>query len=644
LLVGRDNEVAKRVARWASLVDVNGVRKLGRTPIVQLVGSPHSGKSELLGALSRQYRDVVPVAWLDFAQLDSKLRVHEVLNLLIFDLSRPTSGRTSHFGQLTFPRLMGAAIAIDMQLPQNRNDAVLQIERALENPAAYERMTRLITTVVQEGGKALQTPGQVPPEAAALGSLAAVLAAFVPDIVRYTLRRSRLGRRMISPLLELGLNPETLVDINQWMRSTEPALRDQAEEQVWAAFLEDLRQCYEGSAGHGRNLRCLALLDNIDSPMGETFVRALAKARTQPSKVDPLLVVSAGRRSVWDAQHAASVEAIELRDLNSAEVIDLATRVTVPAPSATADAVFALTGGHKGTAADLVTFCSRQKSYPYELLEQPADVSSLTARDVLRERLLPGLTEAEFQVLITCAPAIDIDHAQSLIRGNQLGMPDVDIRDLLSRLGWLRASRAHPVIRNLLLHELARRRPEHPWSWLPACRWFRDHPPGRIKSLDSATADANKAYYDLAIGEISAAIDVLLDLHARAPSEWLSVFDWAITAPSPHGVRHTPRTLVRNLVNRAIAPGTPEGSMRAHLTSLTVACWLADDRQLDPWHSLDQMIAHEYEAVAHFVEGDVFYARARSYRSQADRWSTTDQSMHRRPLPLQPSQRPGGTS
>ena len=61
-----------------------------------------------------------------------------------------------------------------------------------------------------------------------------------------------------------------------------------------------------------------------------------------------------------------------------------------------------------------------------------------------------------------------------------------------------------------------------------------------------------------------------------------------------------------------------------------MACWLGADRQLDPWHELDQDIADCYREVRP-LGGELFVTRARHYEDEADRWRRSERDRHPRP-------------
>src|SRR5579871_6083291 len=108
MLVGR-RELVDDIDRFAMLVAPDGKnRALGPVSILQVIGPPFSGKTELLVALAGRYGAVTPVGWHDFAHDRPESADHEILNLLAFLLSRPRG----EFGRLAFPRLLSTLIAM----------------------------------------------------------------------------------------------------------------------------------------------------------------------------------------------------------------------------------------------------------------------------------------------------------------------------------------------------------------------------------------------------------------------------------------------------------------------------------------------------------------------------------------------------
>jgi hypothetical protein len=636
MLAGR-RELVDDIQTLAALVSPGGKsRELKPVKIVQLTGPPFSGKTEWLVALANRYGSVVPVGWHDFAHDRPGSADHEILNLLAFLMS----GSRGEFGRLAFPRLLSTLIAMKQDATVDRDEAVNAITQLLASPGSGQRIKTVVTglaadaTRLTERASRSQFPGGRLP-----GSGASHL--LTPDVVLAALRRPGVGRRKLMPLTKCGLESwpgmtasdsvyKTLADINFRLRSYDPRIRATGAAQPWAAFLSDVRAGYEKPF---RNLCALLVLDNVDHPAGRQFMSNLADACAERRRhlnghddAVPLLVICAGRQPVevggrWEIQHRG------LPRMTPEDVSELAVRLQVKAPAAAEGAIYALSGGHTGTVQALLSYCAAQASYPYDL-----------ALGVdLRARLLPDVSDADFEALVTCSPAIDVTQVEHIIYeceqpGEDLSaMPGFGLRSLLSQLGWLSGAEIDKCVRNLLLRQLALRPEGHKWAWPEAFQRLRGYPPELIPNVDKLASRqlASNAYYALAVGDVAEALRLLDRIRTDAPL-WVAMFDWIITAPHRHQMSDDPWPLTQRIsaaANQALAAS----GIRPELTRLVVACWLAGDGQLDPWHQLDQHIARSYEDVAPLIGGDEFLKRAIRYREQAQWWHHSGLDRHPRP-------------
>jgi hypothetical protein len=606
------------------------------------------------------------VASYDFAHTREETRDDKILNLLAFLLAGPRR----EFGQLAFPRLYATFISLASapDKPQDRLAAVQEIQRALEDPSRVAWVQSVMESLAEDATNLLPSlPGGKPP-----GSKTAQVLA--PGIVLAALRRTRWlsprGMNSLGPWPGMIVDParrgidemaavrETLATMQVYRGSGQTPLLSQAEQQQWAAFLQDIRTGYPR---HGRNLCTFLLLHNVDLPAGKRFLRALTDAcdeRRQRYADDvPLLVIASGSQPVTDDCPRWEVEIRHPPDLSPLNVRDLAMSENVPGIAAVEEAVPALSSGHRGIAKAMLKRCARSPTYPY----------AITPGVRLREELLPNVDDADFENLVSCALAIDVDQVERVIFAAEAPqatatedgspvLPGRDLRRLLGGLGWLRGTEIHPGIRTLLLRHLAKRPGTHEWPWKKACEQLRDQPPARLlvtsrppspgwePALRSpkVRAAANNAYYDLAAGKIAAAVEALESIGTEAP-EWTAAFDWITSAPQPNPISEAPRQLAKRLARAAINAGDTPGPDRAgtaqtdsrndphaRLTRLVVACWLAADRQLDPWHELDQDIADCYREVRP-LGGELFVTRARHYEDEADRWRRSERDRHPRP-------------
>lgn len=635
----------------ASLVDSDGRRRPPRpVTIVQYTGPPRSGKSELLRELEEQFKDWTPVAAYDFAHTSQETRNDQVLNLLAFQLAGPRR----EFGRLAFPRLYATLIALKTSTdkPSDRDAAVREIQLGLEDPRAVAWVRSVMESLATEATNLLPPlPGGKSPGAEAARTLA-------PDVVLAALRRSPRAWRLLSAQARNGLGPwpgmitdprrlgmdgmdavkHTLASMQVYRESGQMLMLSEAERQPWAAFLQDIRAGYPRS---GRNLCAILVLRNVDLPTGRRFIRALtaecAERRRLGADDVPLIVLAAGRQPVAADYPDWKIETRQPPGLSATDIRDLALREDAKGITAAQEAVAALSGGHRGIAEAMIDLCARSNTYPY----------ALTPGVPVRGELLPGVDDGDFEKLVSCAPAIDVRQVERIIlAAKDAGQvpdasPGADLRRTLGELGWLRGAEIHPGIRTLLLWHLARRPADHEWSWAKACQRLRNQPPdqmrtpgrppspGQVASLESPLARAaNQAYYDLAAGDIGAAVNALESIGTEGP-EWTAAFDWVTAAPQPSPVWQEPRPLAEELAIEAIE-ATKATGLLARLTRLVVTCWLGADRQLDPWHELDQDIAYWYRE-ARPLGGELFVQRAKHYEDEAARWLRIERDRHPRP-------------
>ncbi|MFE6779611.1 ATP-binding protein [Streptomyces sp. NPDC057702] len=622
----RDRAVEKYVERGLHLpratTRLSGVTRTATAALetTLLLGPRGSGKTTLLRHLA-DWAERAPVARLDLAALgrDGGKPI-DALAALAFDLN----ARKRDFPPLAFPSFGLLAIAVATEVDGTaRGNAVRDMERALSHPPA-------------DRGEVL---GRLAEAAAALGAPALVRAALLllPEWqggwarlrTRWRLARLRRG----SPQQPVGT---FLLALNGRYGAQEESERKRAEAVLFQAFVDDLCRAYEGRRARRRTTRCLVLLDNVDCPLGDEFLRLLLEARQSAPPTDPLVVLAAagsypdvlktfswggppqpgGYPGRWDADQpkflpprvARGLRVGQLRDLHRHEVEQQAEQVLrvagrqVPAPQADSGVkwlgwvVYELTRGQPAATArvlDALLVHGGRLTWEERLRRAFEPTGELV--DELLGRLLPiGAGRELVRVLTRASAAADL--AQAGTARTLWGEADEAVHkdfddfcaDVLSTLHIDTGDRdtdgrtetPHPMLRFLLLRKLAVATgpATGPLTAAAPTGWEAAHTALRAHAVEGA-APGTAAYHALALGDLPAAAAYLNDRFERgSPHEWCVELCRLRRAPvrTPGGALEGPPWEHYEQLVAFLAEGEIDSRLRT-VTRLLAASWIAPE-------------------------------------------------------------------
>jgi hypothetical protein len=629
-----------------------------RVPVLVFSGSRGAGKTALLASLAHRLDQRVPYARVDFETTDSAAS-HEVLSAIAIDLNR----HCGTYGRLSFPRFVVGRIVMAQELDLTDHDRVrAQVEQALEEHGKIPKLREFLRSLAQDLLSVLPVP--VPG--------AVTVSRYGPDVLLDGLISWRPGRRVVLGKgqswyghQDRGLSRDSLdvlVELNRRARRLDVGdNRMEVDALLLAAFLADLRDAFgRGLRAGRRSLNCVILLDNADTSLGQGFLSELVRARRlhaayAPDDPDPVTVVATSRgglasRAASPGEQIPSVERasfddygrrnaaqpgrrwypVALRHLAEDEVGNMVAALGLHGGSdrRIAAAVYRLTCGHPGSTRLLLDAIAEQPDSPIDLrsvLDQaePGGTGSLSVRERVVAGFLQGFPKEEEAAaigdLVTCAAARDLEEASSLAAHS--GLLTDSRAQLLAVFKpelWVNGDGAgppimQPVLRRLLLSQLAIRGDEEPASWSRVHRWLCER---AAQEEDEASA----LHHTLAQGDVELVARRLAShLTSMDAAAWLRLVRFVVSAPSPCGASLAPMELVQALT----AWTDPRELPTAPVARLTAALWIDADPLTGPGRrGLHHNVMDAYFRIAPFsLNGlDVLQAEAERHREQADLW------------------------
>lgn len=247
--------------------------------------------------------------------------------------------------------------------------------------------------------------------------------------------------------------------------------------------------------------------------------------------------------------------------------------------------------------------------------------------------MLRRLPEPLRDDLITCAAARTQEEAESLARS---GLLETAVRDrvaVLSRAYWTSRDLdgrpvMHPLLRRLLLRELAARDRESPRGWAPVFGWL-------AKNVSPAEENSGRLHHSLALGEVERVAETLADLLATLDGEvWLHLVRSIVTTAVPTFLTGNPVHTVRQVVTDALAPRSAPADRHDQVATVAklITAWQAANDPLVTVAKADlhAMVATGLDAVAESARSGfaALVGAADRHRHLARLWEGCGSSPH----------------
>jgi len=421
-----------------------------------------------------------------------------------------------------------------------------------------------------------------------------------------------------------------LVALNRMAKQKNEDAQAEVVQVLMAAFLADVRS----EAARARAMDPVLLLDNVDSGPAVDFLRALNAARTAPGadlSPDHLTVIATSNGSllthlgVTDDERLLDDVGIEelragrvdapgpwlpmvLRDLTDAEIGSMASDTQLEAESrhCMVRAVLGLTHGHPGGSQLLLQDAAaagpdRMNLQALLRARSPDRPDGTTGGERILNSMLRPLPEPLRGDLITCAAARTQEEAELLARSGLLTAAVPDRVAVLSRAYWGSYDLdgrpvMHPLLRRLLLRELAARDRESPHGWVTVFGWL-------VANVSRADHDSDWLHHALALGDVVSVAEMLTDLLAIHGGEvWLRLVRSLVTTAVPTFLTDSPVHTVGQVVADALphaAQAVDRGDRIATVARLLTAWQAVGDPLVTVERAdLHAMVATGLDAVA----------------------------------------------
>ncbi|MGH3566332.1 MAG: hypothetical protein ACRDRH_09920 [Pseudonocardia sp.] len=618
-------------------------------------GARGSGKTALLDELTALLDQGVPYTRIDLETGSRPTSVPDVLSALAFEL-----GRTCPlYGKLRFPRFVIGRLVLRAQLDLDAHPrARRQVTGLLEEDSNATKLRKILLDTANGLVEDMTQQTALP-----VGWLSPVVGHLVESTYNLLISSTPGQRIVLGPFhgwygsRGLGLSNDAidvLVDLNRWGRNTEDAdNRQRIEELLWDAFLTDLREEFRSSK-HAKKLtlNCVALLDNVDTEVGQRFLDGLVKARRKRVAEgrlapDPLTVLAMSRGAALADLPAASIANLSSGDLDHPafggpetgtrfwwaryRLADLTEDETASMVSALAlrdgsnerltRMVHELSGGHPAFTRVLIDAVAESPDHRDDLgavlgrSESGAGPNRLRVDERIRQRLLVGFSEDVFEDLVTCAAARDRPDALRLAQDSELLIGGPNSYPVVKEALWPEAGGAGPVVlRRLLLRLLSRRTAGDPPAWPRVFSWLRAR----------GEQETSELYYALAGRDLAFLTDRMRErLTHDGPARWLEVLAEIASAPRSQRAEGAEVCPPFNQVLALLAEITSPRQRVDPLSRIIAARWVVDDPFTDSRRaSLHRQLQADLLNLASSSSGDTdpLLRAAAQHGKQADLW------------------------